>query len=314
MILVTGLTPAWQQILQFESLRVGHVNRASAARWCASGKVLNVAIALAHLGAGCRLVSPIGSNVRGQVEAELVEQGIEPRLIVTSEPTRVCTTLIDSSTATVTELVENARPLSALELTKITDCYMAEAEQSSLAVLTGSLPAGTPPTFYRDLLMRTPCRAIVDARGGELLAALEARPFVVKPNREELAATVERPLAADDDLIAAMRELNQRGAVWVVVTDGSRAVWASSAEGLFRLRPLVVEHVVNPIGCGDCLAAGLAWGLSLGRDLLDSLRIGIAAAAQNAAQLLPAQVDGPSAVQEASGVIVERVYTAPDRD
>lgn len=307
MILVTGLTPAWQQILQFETLLLGHVNRASEAHWCASGKVLNVAIALARLGADCTCISPVGGNVQVPVEAELTEHGVVSRLILSSQPTRTCTTLLDSSTAAVTELVENARPLNDGELAEISTLYATVAAQASVAVFTGSLPAGTPHTFYRDLLRRTSCRAIVDARGGELLAALEAGPFVVKPNREELAATVRRSLSDDDDLVAAMREMNQLGAGWVIVTDGSRAVWASSLAGVFRLRPLAVNQVINPIGCGDCLAAGLARGLSLGHELLDSLRIGIAAAAQNAAQLLPARVDGASAIALARQVNIETV-------
>lgn len=313
MILVTGLTPAWQQILQFESLRLGQVNRARTAHWCASGKVFNVAIALARLGAACQCVSPVGENVHEPVAAELAEQGVEPRWVVTREPTRTCTTLIDSSNATVTELVENARPLDERELTAMTALYAAEVARASVVVLTGSLPAGTPHTFYRDLLERTPCRAILDGRGPELLAALEQAPFVVKPNREELSATFHRSLAADDELVAAMRELNQRGARWVVVTDGSKAVWASSLEGVFHLRPLEVEQVVNPIGCGDCLAAGLAWGLSLGHEVPHSLAIGMAAAAQNAAQLLPGRVNGGRALEQARRIVIERRSIAAAR-
>lgn len=301
-----GLTPAWQQILQFDKLRVGEVNRAREAHWCSSGKVFNVAIALAQLGADCRLVSPVGPNVRDLVETELCHLGVRSQLVDSAEPTRVCTTLIESSTGTVTELVENARPLGETEIAQVAEWYAAAAEQASGAVLTGSLPAGAPVTFYRDLLSRTPCRAVLDARGPELLAALDARPFLVKPNREELAMTMQQPLTDDEALVAAMRGLNQRGAEWVVVTEGKRAVWASSADGVFRLQTLTVEHVVNPIGCGDCLAAGLAWGLALGHGPLPSLAIGIAAAAQNAAQLLPGRLNGPLALEQAKSVVIDR--------
>ena len=46
MILAAGLTPAWQQIVEFDGFAVGQVNRARSVHWCASGKVLNVGIAL----------------------------------------------------------------------------------------------------------------------------------------------------------------------------------------------------------------------------------------------------------------------------
>ena len=293
--------------MRFDKLRVGEVNRAGEAHWCASGKVFNVAIAVAHLGAECRLISPLGSNVREPVQAELRELGVHSQFVPIDEPTRVCTTLIDSSNGAVTELVENARPLSEVVLRQFADVYAAEVAQADAAVLTGSLPAGTPATFYRDLVSCSPCRAVLDARGPELLAALEARPFLVKPNREELAMTLSRPLADDAALVAAMHELNERGAAWVVITEGKRAVWASSAGSVFRLQPLAVEHVINPIGCGDCLAAGFASGLSAGREPLESLAIGIAAAARNAAQLLPCRVDGRSALEQSRRVVIERV-------
>ncbi|HWB11245.1 MAG TPA: PfkB family carbohydrate kinase [Pirellulales bacterium] len=307
MILAAGLTPAWQQILRFDSLELGEVNRAREAHWCASGKVFNVAIALAQLGAVCRMISPIGTNVRSEVERELSALGVHSRLVVSDSPTRVCTTLIESASGTVTELVENARPLDVAVIDRVTELFAVEAASAGVLVLTGSLPAGTPASFYRDLLTGSTGKVVLDARGPELLAALEARPFVVKPNREELGHTMHEPLTDDAALLGAMRELNARGAEWVAVTEGKRAVWATSAEGVWRLRPLLVEPVVNPIGCGDCLAAGLAWGLSTNRELLESLAIGIAAAAQNATQLLPARINGPRAIDAARGVTIERV-------
>ena len=49
MILAAGLSPAWQQIMTLAELRIGEVNRARDVQWCASGKVLNVGLALHRL-------------------------------------------------------------------------------------------------------------------------------------------------------------------------------------------------------------------------------------------------------------------------
>ena len=49
MIVVAGLTPAWQSILRFTKLEMGEVNRAAEVLRCGSGKVLNVGLALAAL-------------------------------------------------------------------------------------------------------------------------------------------------------------------------------------------------------------------------------------------------------------------------
>ena len=65
MILVAGLTPAWQQIAVLDRLQTGGVNRAREVHWCASGKVLNVGLALTELGASVQTLSLVGNGPAG---------------------------------------------------------------------------------------------------------------------------------------------------------------------------------------------------------------------------------------------------------
>lgn len=297
MILVAGLSPAWQQIMEFDQLQAGAVNRARGVHWCASGKVLNVALALQRLGAGSTnpIASPycltaVGGWSGAAIRRDLAAVGVAAEWIEVETPTRVCTTLLDRASATTTELVENAAPLPQAAVERFQQRFAELAPQASLIVLTGSLPARVASTLYADLLRQTATPALLDCRGPELLACLPLRPLVVKPNREELAVTVGRALRTADELQAAARELNQAGAEWVVVTDGAAPLLVSGPEETCWQEPTCpVQQVVNPIGCGDCLAAGLAYGLALGLDFRAALRIGLQAAAENAEQLLPAQ-------------------------
>ena len=151
-----------------------------------------------------------------------------------------------------------------------------------------------------------PRPAILDIRGDALLMALECRPLLVKPNREELAHTLGCALGTDRELQVAMRELNDRGATWVMVTDGAGPVWASSAEQVYRIRPPRVE-VVNPIGSGDCAAAGIAEALTRGVDPLGAICHGIAAAIENVGQLLPARIDPEFVARRAEHCTAERI-------
>jgi 1-phosphofructokinase family hexose kinase len=289
-IVAAGLSPAWQQILEFDEFTAGEVNRARQAVWCSSGKVLNVGLALGHLGAPSTTVALVGGAPREAIEKEFADLGFVGRWVAATRPTRVCTTLLDRATGQTTELVENAAAVTAQELAEFRRQYAEVAATAKLRVLSGSLPPETPPTFYRELLQAAPGAAVVDARGPELLAALEERPLLVKPNREELARTVGRPLAEEADLWRAMQEIVERGAEWIVVTNGSGDVLGTSARESYRWTPVRVP-TVNPIGCGDCLAAGVAVALSEGRDVPAAVAFGIAAAADNAAQLLPGRLD-----------------------
>jgi 1-phosphofructokinase family hexose kinase len=304
-ILSAGLTPAWQQILVLDAFRCGEVNRAREVHWCTSGKVCNAGIALHHLGGPCRILSTVGGPAVPLIERELDALGVAYRWVLTRSETRICTTILDRATGTITELVENGRPLEPQELDRFRAAYAEEAARAEVVVLIGSLPGQAPPSFYRELLQRTPCPAVLDFRGEGLLGVLDLKPYVVKPNREELARTVGRPLETDEALLGAMRELNRRGAAWVVVTQGPGPVFVTSTEGAWRLHPPPAGPLVNPIGSGDALAATIAWATRAGRPLLDAVRLGLAAAGQNVRQLLPCRLDPTTLEGEAAAVRVE---------
>lgn len=306
MILVAGLSPAWQQIVVLDELQTGEVNRARDVRWCASGKVLNVGIALRELSTGVfrnegvaassqrawetRTLALVGGMTGDAIRREFDALSIEGRWITSTSPTRVCTTILDRRTGATTELVENPAAIANVELDAFVAAFREEAKEAAVVVLTGSFPAGVPATLYRELMQSVSGRVLVDCQGPPLLAAVEARPYVVKPNREELGRSLGRAVNTDVELHAAMRELNARGAEWVVITQGKGRVWISSATQLLSIDPPAVE-LVNPIGSGDCLAAGIAGGLAVGCDLPEAVAWGVAAAAENVRHLLPARID-----------------------
>jgi tagatose 6-phosphate kinase len=311
MIFSAGLSPAWQQILTFDAVRIGRVNRATSAWWCASGKVLNVARAVQSLGGDGHTLCTTGGLSGEAIRSEFAADGISATWIETQTSTRVCTTLIDHSHSPpqVTELVENALPVTVEELAAFEHAWHEQCSESDLAVLTGSLPLvsdlGRPTGLWSRLLAGGPS-AILDIRGPELLAALPHKPLLVKPNREELADTVNRSLNDDGDVIAAMRELNDAGAQWVLVTDGPRPAFLSSRDQLWRLIPPTRE-VVNPIGCGDCLTAGIAVFLEVSDEMIHAVRFGMAASVVNLGQLLPARLSLEQVEQTVQDVTVDEV-------
>lgn len=305
MILSAGLTPAWQQVLLFRSFRYGEVNRAEEVYWYAQGKVLNAGIAAHHLGGPSLTLAPLGGPPLEQIDREFTELGVPRRWITTQTPTRVCTTILDHSNHEMTELVENGKPLLPEELDAFRLAYADEAARADVAIVTGSLPIGTPASFYRTLVEHTPCPVVLDFRGEGLLGVLDLNPLVIKPNREELALTLNQPINDDRQLLNAMRLLNRRGAQWVVITQGAGPVWITSATKTYRLDSLPVAEVVNSIGSGDAMTAGIAWAIRAGREVVDAVRLGIAAAAQNVARLEIGRLDPIRAEQQANQVRVE---------
>lgn len=291
MIVTGGLTPAWQRILVFDRFQVGEVNRALEVHELTSGKALNVAIGAAHLGAETCAVAPIGGPAREPIELEMETLNVRGRFIATIADTRECVTIVDKDGRATTELVENAGKLTPDELDQFCEVFEDEARGASAIVLSGSLSAGAPKDLYRRLLTGQTAPSIVDARGPELLETLSLRPFLVKPNRQELAATAGGAFNGEADLLRAMRELCERGAQWTLVTDGPRAAYLANPTKAWKLLPAPLEAIINPIASGDSLAAAFACAIAKGASALEAAREGMAAARQNAATLLPARLN-----------------------
>ena len=304
MILSAGLTPAWQQILVFDSFRYGEVNRAAEVHWCASGKVFNAGIAVHHLGVESLTLATAGGAPLEPIRAEMRTLGVPLEVVETESATRVCTTMLDRSTGTMTELVENGRPISEVELDSFEIRFAEIAREANAVILIGTLPQGTPLTYYRRLLEHVSCPTVLDFRGDGLLGVLDLEPTVIKPNREELARTVGQELDTDEALVECMRSLNEGGAQWVVITDGPGSVWVTSRTETYRFQPPEVSasDIVNPIGCGDSMAAALAWALCDGVPVPDAVRLGIAASIDNLRQMLPCRLN-PERVRGIAGTV-----------
>jgi 1-phosphofructokinase family hexose kinase len=302
-ILSAGLSPAWQQILRFNAVRRGEVNRARDAVWCASGKVINVAVATACLNEQATLITAIGGATGDAIQQEISRLGIHCEWIQTIEPSRVCTTLLEDDGAT-TELVENMPEVTEAVQVDFVDRARVYANVADVTVLTGSLPAQAPVDLFARIVRNSPRRFVLDLRGAPLLACLAFQPFLVKPNREELHSTLGQPVNTDLELLGGMRTLQSFGAQWVVVSDGPRGVFIVGDDVSTRLEPPRMK-TVNPIGCGDCLAAGIAFGLRHGQDVVDAVRFGMGCAAQNAESLLPARLERGRCEELAQKVKIE---------
>ena len=306
MILTCGLSPAWQHILVTEGLLPGEVNRAQEVYWCGSGKVLNAAIAIAHLGGEGRVASVLGGPRGADVQREFESWEVETSWVDCAAPTRVCTTLIDSTTGSATELVENAGPLSDSELACFRQACAEGVGEADLVLAMGSIPPGTPVDIFAEIIAASAARAVLDIRGPELLQAISAGPFLVKPNRQELEWTLGRELADEAAVLGGMRELNERGAEWVVVSQGAGPVLVTSAGESIRAFPPRVE-TVNSIGCGDCMAGAIALALDKGQDPLAAISYGIAAAAENLATVLMGRLDRQRVEELAAEVRTEAI-------
>lgn len=284
MILVVGLSPAWQRTLRFEKFIPGKVNRARYVSETASGKGVNVARVATILGADVRLLTVAGGRRGKLLEKSIGEKGIGARIIPVQAETRICQTLLVSNTTT--ELVEEAGALTTAEVKDVLRAFTAEVQRADLVVLTGTVPKGCGNDFYARLLdesKRHGTRGLIDAQEAQLRNALKQRPFLTKVNRDELMAATRVEQSGRSGVPQALGRLMRNGPQWAVISDGANNVYISERPGklVLALRPPRVK-AKNAIGSGDAMMAGIAIGLLQDMSTLDAARLGMACGAANA--------------------------------
>lgn len=148
--------------------------------------------------------------------------------------------------------------------------------------LCGSRASGMMVDAYRQIIAGMGCRVVVDTTGEALLCALAEKPWLIKPNREELAALVGRELPTLQDVIAAAEELQKKGAKNVLVSLGRDGALLCAEDGRRLYQPAPDGHVVGTVGAGDSLVAGFVAGYARTGDLGEALRLGVASGSATA--------------------------------
>jgi tagatose 6-phosphate kinase len=293
----------------FPNLSLDTVNRATTTLDGAAGKSINVTKVLKALGENPIATGFIGGDRGTLVESALKQRAIETEFVKIALETRQCTTVIDESAGTITELVQESDAVTKGNYLELMEVARKWAERCRAIVISGTLTPRAPTDFYRRCTqIATECGllSVVDATGPALIEVLKARPGVVKPNRSELAATVGYELKTDTDLMSAMRQLNERGALRVIVTSGKDPALAFDGKRFWRIHAPKIK-AVNPIGSGDSFTAGLVWQLLRGADLGEACRWASATGAANALTIMAGEVRRKDVQRLAEKVRIEDI-------
>jgi 1-phosphofructokinase len=265
-IVTVTLNPAIDQTISLKQLTPGQVHRASAVRYNAGGKGVNVSSCLADWGLPSKATGILGRGNASIFEDLCRDKGIEDCFIRVDGLSRINIKIVDDEDTTDINL-PGVR-ITGADLASIESLIVAE--KPDWAVLAGSLPPCCPVGFYRDLTARIKAvggRVIVDADGEALAEVLAApvRPYAVKPNRHELSQWAGRELS-NDEIVTQALALRENGLELVIVSLGKDgAIFAG--EGGVLLASGLPETIVSTVGAGDAMVAGISAALIEGADM-----------------------------------------------
>ena len=282
MIYTVTFNPAVDYVIFTDGLKTGCINRSIRETAFVGGKGINVSRMLKTLGVESTALGFIAGFTGNAVEHGLKEEGIKTDFVrLPSGLTRIN---VKIRSGEETDINAQGPDISEDDVKGLMSRLDALSE-GDILVLAGSIPSTLPPDIYERIMSRLSGRGIlfaVDAEGELLVKCLPYKPFLIKPNNDELSEIFGVKINTVQDAEKYSAELRGMGAGNVIVSMGGGGALLCDSNGKTFFESASRGEVKNTVGAGDSMVAGFIAGYTKGLSLPDSLRLGSAAGSATA--------------------------------
>ena len=276
MIYTVTLNPSIDYNVKMSDFQKGTTNRTLGEDFSIGGKGINVSCVLSELGKKTTALGFIAGFTGEAIELGLKESGIRTDFIRLKKGISRINLKIHSKEET--EINCQGPHITDEEF----DRLLAKIDMISdgdTIVLAGSIPKTVSDDAYEIILRRLKeknVRIVVDATKKLLLNCLSYKPFLIKPNRQELSEIFGREVNDEKDIAECAGELMKQGARNVIVSLGGEGAVLFAEDGKTYHCGVVKEKVLNTVGSGDSMVAGFIAGYEKSGDYAYALRLGAA--------------------------------------
>lgn len=283
MILVVNLNASVDKRYKISEVTKGSVMRASHVDNTPGGKGIHVANVVTILKEDCIATGFLGGKTGEFIEEKLNEYNIRQDFVKIQGDTRECIAIITDD-LTQTEILEPGPEVKISEQDEFIKKYTELIKDSDIIVASGSLPRNIPKDFYGKLIKMANDlgkKFLLDTSGDLLKEGIKAKPFFIKPNKDEIEALTGRKIESVEDAIAEIKEFHKQGIELVVISLGSDGSVAGYNNKFYKVNVPKV-NAVNPVGSGDSYVGGIAVALQRGYNIEDMLKYASACGTANA--------------------------------
>lgn len=282
MIYTCTITPSLDYTTYLPAFETGGLNRTEEVYFYPGGKGINVSRVLKRLDVDSVAISYAGGFVGDYIETFLHEEGIETDFIETTEITRIN---VKIKADEETEL-NGPGPAITEEQQQLLLAKVEQMEKGDWFVLAGSLPASIPTSFFEQLAKiceMNGVRFVLDTSGPALKALIHTKPFLVKPNEEELGELFDTNITTKAEAFHYAKKLVALGVQHVVVSMGGEGALLVTKE-IALAAEAPKGQVVNTVGAGDSLVAGFIAAYVEQENATEAFRYGVASGSATAFQ------------------------------
>ena len=276
MIYSVTLNPSIDFIVRVKDFQLGETNRAYEDNFFAGGKGIMVSKLLKNVKTDCVNLGFLGGFTGTFIEQNLKKLNILSDFVTINENTRVNVKL---KTETETEINCQGPKISDSEKEEFLD-KIRKIKSDDFVILSGSVPSNLGNDFYItiiEILNKNGVKFTLDSSGETFGKSLKYKPFLTKPNKDELKEYAKREFKNNQEIVNYVRENLVDKAEHVIISlGGEGALYIDKNFSLFAYPLRVKENVVNTVGAGDSVVAGFVNYMLKHNDVERAFRFAVA--------------------------------------
>ncbi len=288
MVYTLTLNPSLDYVMYPSAfLKKGGTNRSEKEELRAGGKGINVSVVLKNLEVPTRALGFIAGATGDEIEGTLRSIGIRTGFImlpykngISRINVKIRTPFEDEAERGFEETELNAAgPLVEDESVDELCEKIEKLYDDDFLVIAGSMPSKAPKDTLERVLKAVPegVKVVVDMTGDRLKKALKFKPFLIKPNLEELCQATGKELKTIEEITKAAEKLHKDGAENVIVSMGADGALLLDKTGNVHHCKAPAGKALGAFGAGDSMTAGFIKGFMDEHDAGYALKLGVAA-------------------------------------
>ena len=275
-LITLTLCPAFDLHCYTETFQPYHENLAEVTDFAAGGKGINIARALSANGIAAKAIVLLGEENHAAFEALLGSYGVDYLAIPVPGRIRENITLHEAK-QNETRISFPGGTVKPDALEKV-EASLSDLAAGDIVTLTGRVAEGMDMGDVKALCGRLKTRGVrlvVDSRSFTLEDLLDVKPWLIKPNEEEISAYLGKEVSSLIEVKDAAKALAAKGIENVMVTLGERGACLACEAGFFEVTAPKIQ-AISTVGAGDSAIAGFLAATLEGASPLDCLKRSVA--------------------------------------
>ena len=208
------------------------------------------------------------------------------------QETRNCLNIIEDNKVS-TEFLEKGPIVEKSDLERFENDIEEVLKNTKILVASGSYCENMPIDYYEKI--GNICRAnnikfILDTSGEALKIALKSKPYLIKPNIDEIRHLLGINIESREEIILSGKKLIEMGAENVCISLGKDGMVYLNEDSVYDVKVPVVK-CINTVGSGDSTVAGFSVGILRGYKIENLLKFANACGISNALNMETGFVD-----------------------